>query len=105
MSKSEFTPGPWKARDYTNNEGDVWIDCNAFACKGKGKSLGGTLATVHKNGTGKGTMEANARLIAAAPDMYEALKRIMDELPAKRDWLDPVSEQMALAALAKAEGE
>ena len=43
-----------------------------------------------------------ANLHKAAPDLYEALRRIMDELPQKRDWLDPVLEQEAKAALAKA---
>lgn len=70
-----YTPGPWKARDYRNSNGDIWIDCNAFANKGKGKCLGGTLATAHSSGTGKGNVEANAKLLAAAPDLLEALQK------------------------------
>lgn len=70
---SEHTPGPWKARDYKNSEGGIWVDCDAFANKGKGKCLGGTLATVHATGTGKGNQGANAILMAAAPDMLDAL--------------------------------
>lgn len=46
--------------------------------------------------------EANARLIAAAPDLLFALKRIVTELPAKRDWLDPEIEAFAKDAIAKA---
>jgi hypothetical protein len=71
-----YTPGPWKARNYPKDNGDIWIDCNAFANKGKGRCLGGTLATAHKDGTGKGEVEANAQLIAAAPELLEALKEV-----------------------------
>lgn len=73
MSKTKRTPGPWKARDYANNEGGVWIDCDAYANKGKGRCLGGTICNVYK--LGDPTMQAaNAALIAAAPDLLEALQ-------------------------------
>lgn len=49
--------------------------------------------------------QANASLIAAAPDLYEALRAIISDLPAKRDWLDPNSERYARIILAKARGE
>lgn len=78
MGNVKHTPGPWKARDYKTAEGDIWIDCDAW--KGK-KSLGGTLATAHKDGTGGAGVTANARLIAAAPEMLEALKAVAKILP------------------------
>ncbi len=46
----------------------------------------------------------NAYLVSAAPDLLVALKAIMADIPKHRDWLDPVAESMAHAAIAKAEG-
>lgn len=46
---------------------------------------------------------ANSALFVAAPDLLEALKQIIDSLPQRRDWLDPVIEAMAKDAIAKAE--
>jgi hypothetical protein len=45
-----------------------------------------------------------AYLWAAAPELLFALKRLVDELPTKRDWLDPLLEAIAKDAIAKAEG-
>lgn len=65
----KHTPGPWKARDYKNSDGDIWIDCAAY----KGETpLGGTLAIALHTGRGKGEMNDNARLIAAAPELLAA---------------------------------
>ena len=55
--------------------------------------------------------EANARLIAAAPDLLETLKRLTNEMqvassrgtPAKAGWFD-LRLSMARAAIAKATG-
>lgn len=79
-SQAKHTPGPWKARSYRSNEGSIWIDCDAYSKSGK-TSLGGTLATAHATGTGSddpAVQEANARLIAAAPDLLAALKDQLD---------------------------
>ncbi len=48
--------------------------------------------------------EANASLISTAPELYDVLSRILEELPSKRDWLDPVLEKRAKDALSKARG-
>jgi hypothetical protein len=47
---------------------------------------------------------ANARLIAAAPELLYALSQLLGALPAKRDWLDPMVEAVALDAVQKATG-
>lgn len=49
--------------------------------------------------------EDKARLFTAAPELLFCLTQIMNDLPAKRDWLDPALEAAARAALAKARGE
>ena len=91
-----FTPGPWKSRDYKNDEGGIWIDCYAWNRK---KSLGGTLATAHGTGTGAGNVEANARLIATAPELYEAIKQVISYLDSEELYA------ILKKALAKAEGK
>ena len=82
------TPGPWKARDYLNGQGDIWIDCDAWKNKGRGGCLGGTLATAHKNGIGSsGSVKANALLIAAAPDLLHALRELRALVKGESPWL------------------
>lgn len=43
--------------------------------------------------------DANAALIAAAPELFEALRQLVGALPTRRDWLDPMVEAMAKDAL------
>lgn len=97
-----YTPGPWKARGYANDEGGIWIDCDSWKNPKTASCRGGTLATAHKNGAGEGTVEGNAKLIAAAPEMLAALQcveNLMTELGAKGEPLKTVR-----AAIAKATG-
>lgn len=70
MSETKHTPGPW----HTGGKGDsiIYADC-----------LGYTVAnatTYHKHIDGD-TMKANAHLIAAAPDLLEALKGLELSMP------------------------
>ena len=79
------THGPWKARKYRINgnngnaqPGSIWIDCAAFTKHGR--SLAGTVAEVYANGTGSddpAVQAANARLIAAAPDLLAACRAMI----------------------------
>lgn len=97
----EFTRGPWavskqKARRVTS--GGVII-CNAVLRNKGGPKHKTELKDEHE-------AEANAHLIAAAPDLYEALEGLRPHL-----WV-PVAEtdfaravEAARAALAKARGE
>ena len=90
-----WTPGPW----HHHGPGSVRV------CDGGHDLEAGcwTIAEAEIIGVERETAEANARLIAAAPELYEAL-----------DWLCAYAEestkpgeaylQMARAALAKARG-
>lgn len=78
---ANFTPGPWKAIDSGDNE---WL---VFA---------GELTPI----TAVVVNSPNAHLIAAAPEMYVALKKIAAD---RHCCL--VAKGRALAAIAKAEGK
>jgi hypothetical protein len=91
---TKHTPGPWHRVKHGDNESEVY-DIN-------GKSKDGVmtmLAEVHHDWQEWEEFEANARLIAAAPDMLEALKkaRTCMSIP------DCVME-LIVAAIRKAEG-
>ena len=79
----KHTPGPWKAT--RNNIGVRSID--APVCR------------VWMLRSGQGV--ANARLIAAAPDLLEALKMMLE---GGLEGPTPQAIETALAAIAKAEG-
>lgn len=78
-----FTPGPWETSRDAVPEGHVQITVYA-------ESSGERVATVFQ-------AEANARLIAAAPAMYEALKNLLAN-PGPRE-----NRRDAVAALALVE--
>lgn len=81
MSEAKFTPGPWLVSELAGFE-------------------------VFASGFGRGELVAqvfmqpeNARLIAAAPEMYEALEKLLDDPQC------PTCQAQARAALAKATGK
>ena len=59
----------------------------------------------NEDGEGEQEKLANARLISAAPQLYGALRAIMEDLPSNKDWLNPVLERFAIDALKRAVGE
>ena len=65
---SDFTPGPWKAVDWL---GIRIVPADAY---GSARSDGPIADVLILNG------EANARLIAASPELYEALKNLVSEI-------------------------
>ncbi len=103
MSDTKFTPGPW----YMTKSGRLLRVGKSRKCSGV------VLAGIHKFGNlggavVEGTPEANAHLIAAAPEMYAALEwaaRNADESEAGRDDAWYAGLENCLAVLAKARGE
>ena len=64
--KAAHTPGPWKfGKELTARSGEWLVSFNAGS-KGRGIAIAETRA-------GSGNEEANARLIAASPTMYDYL--------------------------------
>lgn len=98
--KTEHTPGPWA---YAGN-GNITTQAAHY---------GFTVASVDTF-TGRSCCpdeerRANARLIAAAPDMLAALEGLLTNAPApksvKQDYHYMVSREAAKRAIAKARGE
>ena len=94
---SKHTPGPWEAREHS--DGSHWfVD---WEQGGEGYTLV------------DGLSEADARLIAAAPDLLQKLKALVNMLSDDKDDYPDSSyfrmiqdaEKEALALIAKAEGK
>ena len=85
MSETRWTAGPWQVAD-------------GFKIVGQGRRIADTLID---SGTAVAEQQANANLIAAAPDLYEAL-----ELMLQRYGYETCEYvQKASTALTKARGE
>lgn len=100
MSELDTTPGPWTA--FHAGSEDKWV-IRAVYVDDHGRRCTAFPATVQ---CGSQPNEANARLIATAPEMYEALKRLTKDIDPRdlgnhyhEDW------KFALAAMSKARGE
>lgn len=89
--KRKFTPGPWVA-DGSESTTATWVN------GGDGKRVCTMRPSVKDWG--------NARLIAAAPELLEALKDALKDLEALSPWDSaPVCARKARAAITKATGE
>lgn len=97
---AEHTQGPWNAPLlYGETTGLIWA----------GEPYGGVIANVLQLAKKDfGTTTANAQLIAAAPEMLEALETAAEYFVSFPDLLDdkqlPIAEEI-FAALVKARGE
>jgi hypothetical protein len=76
MSKAKHTPGPWIVGDQRRRDpGCILIHTSS------GESIASAWNLMRPDGSGPDTpMEANARLIAAAPDLLAACKSAMELL-------------------------
>jgi hypothetical protein len=100
MSETKFTPGPWfvKRQNPSPTTGE-WMIVG---------SKPGYLAEIRN--CGSGDVQANANLIAAAPDMYDALKELCRYADDSNDCQygtlsTRLVKDIAEAALTKARGE
>lgn len=96
---SKHTPGPWHCWTYTDCDGDpradgVAYEVHCFSIHEPTEPYNG-----HELGSGE-EARANARLIAAAPDLLEALKRMHAAFNAKKPI--PTAEGNALEAMCRA---
>lgn len=110
MSETKFTPGPW----FIDGSGNISNTVKAVTGEWQ---LGEYAETVcsYQSALGPGThthdaevenSTANAHLIAAAPELYEALEQAFSVL--EREYgraVADVNMPLALPALAKARGE
>ena len=91
---SGHTPGPW-VWDSTVWDYDPKQDAPWLVTEVSGERV--------LHGEIQCSSEANARLIAAAPDLLAALQRLMGETTTMQDAMDAANQ--ARAAIAKATGE
>jgi isopentenyl diphosphate isomerase/L-lactate dehydrogenase-like FMN-dependent dehydrogenase len=93
---SAHTPGPWTQGKSANGRKAVFAECRGTI----------PIAYVGGNGQPHETEDANAALIAAAPDLYKALQLIL-EVSDKNDYAtySLVVRELAADALAKAGGK
>jgi len=103
---SKHTPGPWASNKYTTS---VSVPLKAIDCERIGFSI------VFVNGHREKEAAANARLIAAAPELLEVVQKFVAWSEAERDpsgttfWqrveMCREVDALAHAAIAKATGE
>ena len=103
---SEFTPGPWYADKY----GKIWRNVPSDLYEYGGKIAGDMpLAFVSKGWYEKDEtpypQQANANLIAAAPDMYDALEEVCHDCDDTGTIDDECKSCSIYKALRKARGE
>ena len=90
--KPTFTPGPWEKATIgigTNLKQVVWL----------GEKTGRRIQVI-----GTGRDHANARLIAAAPAMYEVLQELAESMELAKNYGYEKEHAMIQEVLAKVEG-
>ena len=88
MSEAKHTPGPWQSGE-SDDFGPIGITAGPFDMPPLPNGIWVQVAKVNRHG--EQTM-ANAKLIAAAPDLLEACRRALDYIA------DDVTERDILAA-------
>ena len=98
MNEPKYTPGPYKVQQ--------WSDCYTIFTDHpdySGRSIADTVGDMPHD-------EINAQLLAAAPELLEALQNIVGTYNDSERWTqgdepEPVEIQAARAAIAKATGD
>jgi hypothetical protein len=102
-TQTKHTPGPWEIGSINKKDKNLYWSA-VFTPKNTGKFH--TPRAGEALGVDREECEANAHLIAAAPDLLEALRLLLeasDGLNGESEWLDE-RLNAARAAIAKAEG-
>jgi len=86
MSEMKHTPGPWLPSRTTMKHLNIVQVGKTFRCSVVGDDNGSIVATVH--GRTERECEANARLIAAAPDLLENGRAFLKAVEALCDWMN-----------------
>lgn len=117
MSETKWTPGEWRYFGKKPIEVTVGglvhivsgdVESYTITATGRERGLRVTtfIATAHITANRSAEeAEANARLIAAAPELYEALDQILDDMGDDGPSCCQAAKDQARAALAKARGE
>jgi hypothetical protein len=91
---SKHTPGPWQIQKLVGKDGTLFV----------GTDEKGFFTCARVSGSDIGNINGNAHLIAAAPELFEALhiafRRLESYGPGDNDWI----LDKCLKAIAKAEG-
>lgn len=77
-----FTPGPWRVHQHDHMNGELWLSIGFHTHEGTDDPDGrwiGPVAELKYLIAREDEQWANARLIAAAPDLYAALSRLANE--------------------------
>lgn len=102
MNKPKFTPGPWEMSYDTGSTRDIITAAGSLP-----------IGSVRVSYVGEGEYHANAHLIAAAPELYEAARRALSSLNSVLRHRNAIvnfdcieyERDMLAAALSKARGE
>lgn len=101
------TPGPWRVyvREPRHMDGDLAQECTIEYAAGGIRSVLARLRDNELADEHGGTIFSNARLIAAAPALYEALKALYAVWGYKSDGYTPELSDQVEAAMALVEGK
>ena len=97
---SAHTPGPWWARKNSAGDWDVQTLRDSYPDMPEGSDTGAYIASVYNDTTDsrtRGKNEANARLIAAAPELLDAANAALDAMTDER--ADDEYKKMAVSLL------
>ena len=112
MKETKFTKGPWCVTSNSAGSLEVVMSVNGVPVSFNGDAYL-CISPTSSNGdyedcTHGATATANANLIAAAPEMYEALELMLGQFDSEVDCIneaDYIAIKAANDALAKARGE
>lgn len=104
----KFTPGPWQYRPHEFDDWGVVKSDRFTICQARDdRALDQEILNQHRR-DGTDPWVANARLIAAAPDLFDACRdiesKIVDYEAGRINWRPDDFLMRVRAALAKAEG-